>query len=144
MSLTSFWLRAAAAAAAAAAVGFWIGKLTHNYHCYWYEQQGVSYLKYCVPLLIEVKWRIYASLNWVIIGSNNELSPLRCQAIIWTNAGILSVGPFGTNFREISRPQCVKKLGDAQPSVTKTSSVSTRHTFIYTLSQSKASEFNVS
>ena len=36
-----------------------------------------------------------------IIGSYNGLSPGRRQAIIWTNAGILLIGPLGTNFREI-------------------------------------------
>ena len=36
-----------------------------------------------------------------IIGSDNGLSPGRCQAIIWTNAGILLIGPLGTNFNEI-------------------------------------------
>ena len=36
-----------------------------------------------------------------IIGSNNGLSPGRRQAIIWTNAGILLIGPSGTNFNEI-------------------------------------------
>ena len=36
-----------------------------------------------------------------IIGSDNGLSPGRHQAIIWTNAGILSIGPLGTNFGEI-------------------------------------------
>ena len=36
-----------------------------------------------------------------IIGSDNGLSPGRRQAIIWTNAGILLIGPFGTNFSEI-------------------------------------------
>ena len=35
------------------------------------------------------------------IGSDNGLSPGRRQAIIWTNAGILLIGPFGTNFSEI-------------------------------------------
>ena len=35
------------------------------------------------------------------IGSDNGLSPGRRQAIIWTNAGILSIGPLGTNFSEI-------------------------------------------
>ena len=35
-----------------------------------------------------------------IIGSDNGLSPGRCQAIIWTNAEILSIGPLGTNFSE--------------------------------------------
>ena len=37
-----------------------------------------------------------------IIGSDNGLSPQRRQAIIWTNAGILLIGPLGTNFSEIS------------------------------------------
>ena len=36
-----------------------------------------------------------------IIGSYNGLSPDRRQAIIWTNAGILLIGPLGTNFSEI-------------------------------------------
>ena len=36
-----------------------------------------------------------------IIGSDNGLSPERRQAIIWTNAGILIIGPLGTNFSEI-------------------------------------------
>ena len=68
-----------------------------------------------------------------IIGSDNGLSPGWHQAIIWTNAGILSIWPLGTNLIEIlieiltfsfkkmhsenvvceaaailSRPQCVK------------------------------------
>ena len=37
-----------------------------------------------------------------IIGSDNGLSPERRQAIIWTSAGILLIGPLGTNFNEIS------------------------------------------
>ena len=36
-----------------------------------------------------------------IIGSDNGLAPERRQAIIWTNAGILLIGPLGTNFSEI-------------------------------------------
>ena len=36
-----------------------------------------------------------------IIGSYNGLSPGRRQAIIWTNGGILLIGPLGTNFSEI-------------------------------------------
>ena len=36
-----------------------------------------------------------------IIGSDNGLSPGRRQAIIWTNAGILLIGPLATNFNEI-------------------------------------------
>ena len=70
-----------------------------------------------------------------LIGSDNGLSPGRCQAIIWTNDGILLIGSLGTNFSDIlieidtfsfkkiafenvlwkmatilSRPQCVKPV----------------------------------
>ena len=36
-----------------------------------------------------------------IIGSDNGLSPGRCQAIIWSSVAILLIGPLGTNFSEI-------------------------------------------
>ena len=37
----------------------------------------------------------------IIIGSDNSLLPGRHQAIIWTNVGILWIGPLGTNFSKI-------------------------------------------
>ena len=37
----------------------------------------------------------------IIISSDNGLSPGRRQAIIWTNDGILLIGPLGQNFSEI-------------------------------------------
>ena len=40
-------------------------------------------------------------INLTIIGPDNGLSPGRRQAIIWTNAGILLIGPWGTNFSGI-------------------------------------------
>ena len=36
-----------------------------------------------------------------IVGSDNGLSPGRCQAINWTIVRILSIGKLGTNFSEI-------------------------------------------
>ena len=39
--------------------------------------------------------------NLIIIGSDNGLLSGRRQAIIWTNAGILLIGPLRTNFSEI-------------------------------------------
>ena len=36
-----------------------------------------------------------------IIGSDNGLLPVRHQAIIWTNDGILSIGPLGKNLNDI-------------------------------------------
>ena len=43
---------------------------------------------------------IYVS-KLAIIGSDNGLSPGRRQAIIWTDAELLLIGPLGTNFCEI-------------------------------------------
>ena len=45
--------------------------------------------------------RIYASVNLISIGSDNGLSFIRRQAIIWTSAEQLLIGPLGTNFNEI-------------------------------------------
>ena len=42
----------------------------------------------------------YMSVNSVSIGTNNGLSPIRHQAIILTNAGLLSIGLLGTNYSE--------------------------------------------
>ena len=39
--------------------------------------------------------------NLTICGSDNVLSPVWCQAIIETNAGILLIGALGTNFSKI-------------------------------------------
>ena len=36
-----------------------------------------------------------------IIGSDNGLAPERRQTIIWTNDGLLLIGPLGTNLGEI-------------------------------------------
>ena len=44
---------------------------------------------------------MYASVNRAIIGPENGLSPDRRQAIIWTDDGILLIGPLGTKFSEI-------------------------------------------
>ena len=49
-----------------------------------------------------------------IFGSDNGLSPGQRQAIIWTNAAILLIGPLGTNFSEILikiRIFSLKKIG---------------------------------
>ena len=51
--------------------------------------------------LIKAEWCIYASVKQAIIGSDIGLSPERRLAIIWTNAGMLLIGPLGTYFSEI-------------------------------------------
>ena len=61
--------------------------------------------------LKEFVTRIHAFSHWgrvthicvnklTIIGLNNGLSPGRHQAIIWTNAGALLIGPIGTDYNE--------------------------------------------
>ena len=48
------------------------------------------------------KWRLYASINLTITGSDNGLSPGRRQVIIWINARTLLIGRLETNLNEIS------------------------------------------
>ena len=56
------------------------------------------------PTPVSTQWgrvtHIYVS-KLTIIGSYNGLSPGRCQAIIWTNAGILLIGQLRRNFSTI-------------------------------------------
>ena len=65
-------------------------------------------LKYGPWTPIDKSWVLLTHLplvphmNWVIIGSGNGLSPVWHQANTWNSAGILLIGPFGTNFSEIS------------------------------------------
>ena len=55
-----------------------------------------------VGLLTHWGWATHLCVSKLaIIASYNGLSPVRRQAIIWTNAGIFLIGPLGTNFSEI-------------------------------------------
>ena len=47
--------------------------------------------------LIEAEWGKNESAIQDIIDSDNGVSPVRLQAIIWTDAVLSSVGPLGTN-----------------------------------------------
>ena len=55
--------------------------------------------------LIEIAARaaqsVYLGYQRNSLRPNDGLSPIRRQAIIWTNAGILLIWPLGTNFSEI-------------------------------------------
>ena len=49
-------------------------------------------------------WRQFSYIcvsKLTVTGSDDGLSPGQCQAIIWTNTGILLIAPLGTNFSEI-------------------------------------------
>ena len=59
---------------------------SHHHWCVLTHWGGVTHI--CVSKLTS-------------IGSDNGLSPGRRQAIIWTTAGILLIGPLGTNISEI-------------------------------------------
>ena len=49
-------------------------------------------------LTFEAGWRIYASVDEAIIGSDNGISSIRRPAIIWTNVDSLLIGTLQTNF----------------------------------------------
>ena len=51
--------------------------------------------------LNEAEWRTYVSVQYTNIVPDNGLSPGRRLAIIWTNAGIVLIGPLRTNFSDI-------------------------------------------
>ena len=59
---------------------------------------------FCLGLNVLTHWGRVTHIcvsKQTISGSDNGLSPGRRQAIIWTNAGILLIGPLGTKFNEI-------------------------------------------
>ena len=73
---------------------------------YWSKWQAVVhyFTDACQSFKLSIHWDQVTSIcvsNLTIIGSENGLSPGRRRVIIWTNAGILLIGPFGTNFSEI-------------------------------------------
>ena len=73
---------------------------------YWIRAQGSIPLKYFSNFIFHISFPYTSSLLMsvqlhVAHALDNGLSPERRQAIIWTNAGILLIGPLGTNFSEI-------------------------------------------
>ena len=72
-------------------------------NCYSHRQTLISTWQYCqgVPLTHWGRVTHKCVGRLTSIGSDNGLSPGRRRAIIWTNAGILLIGPLGTNFSEI-------------------------------------------
>ena len=69
------------------------GKCFHLMTSSWMLQGTVTHL----PLVPHIN----ASVNRVSIGSDNGLSPIRHQAIISTNAGLLTIGPLGITCSDI-------------------------------------------
>ena len=86
---------------------------SHYLNQCWLIMKGIWWCSHESPLDIhKINLKILLLTHWgrvthicvgnlTIIGSDNGLSPGRRQAIIWTNAGILLIGPLGTNFSEI-------------------------------------------
>ena len=71
-------------------------------------QQQMNQLIFALWVLILWQESVEAGNQWILLttsritltGSDNGLSPGRHQAIIRNNAGILIIGPLGTNFSE--------------------------------------------
>ena len=69
------------------------------------KMSSARYYSFCLKLNVLTLWGRVTHIcvnKLTIIGSDNGLSPERHQAIIWTNVGILLVGPLRTNFTEFS------------------------------------------
>ena len=73
----------------------------HNQHAVFlnFSQSPFPMISACLTPL--PKCGIYESVNRFSIGSDISLTLIRRQAIIWTNAGLLSMGSLGTNSSEI-------------------------------------------
>ena len=56
---------------------------------------------YLNPLRLSDTYIYIYIIKHTIIGSDNGLAPGWCQAIFWTNDGMLLIWPLGTNFSEI-------------------------------------------
>ena len=82
--------------------------LLHEEHAIkysWYDNDNYTPFIHVCPYITVTHWGRVTHIcvgKQTSIGSDNGLSPGRRQAIIWTNAGILLIGPLGTNFSEIS------------------------------------------
>ena len=64
---------------------------------------NIVYMKYYIWSASFTHWGRVTHIcvgKLIIIGSDNGLSPDRPQAIIWTNAQLLSIGPLRTYFNE--------------------------------------------
>ena len=59
----------------------WRTNITYSWERNEYHEMNI-HSGHAVISLIEAEWRIYASENYVIVGSDNGLSPVRRQAII--------------------------------------------------------------
>ena len=71
-----------------------------------------KYIVISTIIIIHCTWEYSSLTHWgrvthicvsklIIIGSDNDVSPSRRQAIIWTNGGMLLIRNLGTNFSEI-------------------------------------------
>ena len=86
-------------------VSHWLGANLESALHQWYisgtslgNQLEMQTLKWTAKL---THWGHISICKLTIIGSDNGLSPGWRQAIIGTNAGILLIGPWGTNFSEM-------------------------------------------
>ena len=85
------------------------GAIVRLPQCHWSKPDGYGKINQCITTTKHSKAKtvciflgIYCICidNLTVIGSYNGLSPVWRQAIIWTNDGILLIGPSGTKFSE--------------------------------------------
>ena len=71
---------------------------------------GVCFFRFVISL--QQHWPIfpYASVDWVNIGSDNGLPPVRYQTIIWTNVDLYSIGTIFSEIRKKLQDLSFKKM----------------------------------
>ena len=83
---------------------YWIGALTFKHNEFTPNMRQALRGIYVQDMSHLTHWGRVTHIcisKLTIIGSDNGFSLGRHQAIIWTDAGILLIGPLGTNFSEI-------------------------------------------
>ena len=70
--------------------------------CHLYQNENRNDHK-CIPVVLTHWGRVTHICvgKLTTIGSDNGLAPSKRQALIWTNAGILLIGPIETNFSDV-------------------------------------------
>ena len=90
----------------------WVLLPSYQLNQCWLKQIFISFKEVYLEMRSEKCWVLKVLTHWrqdtyicvsklTIIGSDNGLLPVQCQAIIWTNAGILLIRTLGSNFSEI-------------------------------------------
>ena len=73
----------------------------HRFRCHQAASHYPDLCFYMASSILLTHWGCQCVSKLTVIVSNNGLSPVQRQAIIWNNDGILLIGPLGRSFSKI-------------------------------------------